>query len=164
MFLKLLVEKRCAKCRLRLLDYTFNQPFIFPGIDSLSIDSLSIDSLNESRFCSCPTVEKTFFVASANTRVFQSIALLAISLVMTATLIVIRNSPTLNADSNHVLLGYELSINDVNRFQNYQNYESYLSKQFSADGFRLNTMGGVNSNGLHSIRLSNSSSSGSSGQ
>lgn len=121
MFLKLLVEKRCDKCRLSLLYYTYDRPI------SSGINSSSTDSLNEDTFCSCPTVEKTFFVASPTVRVFQSIALLAISLVMTATLIVIRNSPTLNADTNHVLLGYELSINDVNRFQNYQNFESYLS-------------------------------------
>ena len=68
---------------------------------------------------------------------------------MTATLIVIRDSPILNPDSNTVLLGYELSINDVNRLQNHRNYESYLSKQFAREGFGLDWER-LNSTSLHS--------------
>ena len=68
---------------------------------------------------------------------------------MTATLIVIRDSPILNPDSNTVLLGYELSINELNRLQNHRNYESYLSKQFAREGFGLDGER-LNSTSLHS--------------
>lgn len=131
MFFKLLVEKRCAVCKRRLKESLFDKPFSIVGL------SFESDSTNLA-ICNCEKAGKTLLVSSACMRVLQSVVLLVISLVMTATLIVIRDSPILNTDRNSVLNGYELSINDVNRIQNYQDYDSYLSQQFRAEGFDLN--------------------------
>lgn len=107
-----------------------------------------VQSESDLAICTCEKVGKIVLVNSTCMRVLQSVALLILSLTITATLIVIRDSPTLNTNSNSVLLGYELSLSDVNRLQNYQKYENYLSKQFLTEEFDLNSSGG-NSNGLH---------------
>lgn len=144
MFLKLLVEKRCVECK-RLLKESIFKESIFDK--NFLLDGMQ--SQKDLAICVCEKESKTFLATSAYMRVLQSIALLIISLVMTATLIVIRDSPILNPDSNTVLLGYELSINDVNRLQNHRNYESYLSKQFAREGFGLDWER-LNSTSLHS--------------